>query len=312
MAGISVLGSNVLGNIVLGSGDAGLSPLEPSIVNQLNLGQTVSIGREVNIRIFSALTLGQIVVARQAIINVTVTNALTLNQFAGRSVEATAENALTLDHFVYRTHTETVQSDLILDQSAVGVLESPNVSTLNLGQFATASLERVREITQEIDLGQFAFAIVIRPGITCLYAPILSDGSPMSPTLPTLTRQNYITLTYPYVSPTFTVHLRSPKLGDERRLATTWVRERSRSGELIGFADPSWPKTETVSLQFEALSEDQATDLLAMAHESLGEEIGYLDYDGRQWRGIITTPTAEILQLGRGCRYAGSIEILCF
>lgn len=312
MAGISVLGSNTLGSIVLGSGDAGLLPLEPAIFNQLSLGQTVSVGREVNIRIFSALTLGQIVIARQAIINVSVTNALTLNQFAGRQVDAVAENALSLDHFVYRTHVETATSELILDQTADGELESPNVSTLNLGQTVSVSLERAREITQEIDLGQFAFAIVIRPGITCLYAPILSDGSPMSPTLPTLTPQSYITLTYPYVTPTFTVHLRSPKLGDERRMSTTWVRERSRSGELIGFFDPSWPKTETVSLQFEALSEAQATDLLAMAHESLGEEIGYLDYDGRQWRGIITTPTAEILQLGRGCQYSGSIEILCF
>lgn len=311
MAGISVLGSNVLGNIVLGSGDAGALPLEPNITNQLNLGQTVTLGRDVNISIVSALNLGQTVTVRQAIINVSVSSILVLNQFAGRQVDASATSTLSLSQSVYRTHTETVESELILDQSAVGVVESPQVSVLTLGQTVSVSIERAREITQELDLGQFAFAVLIRPGTTCLYAPVLS-GSTMPATLPTLTPQSYITLTYPYVSPTFTVNLRAPKFGDECRLASSWVRERSRSGELIAYADPAWPKTETVSIQFEALSQDQATDLLAMLHESLGQEVGYLDYEGRQRRGIIITPTAEILQLGRGCQYSGNLEMQCF
>jgi hypothetical protein len=58
------------------------------------------------------------------------------------------------------------------------------------------------------------------------------------------------------------------------------------------------------------MDETQAGDLLDFLLTSLGAEIGLLDHENRQWRGILLNPEAEITQTQRegSCEYAVSLE----
>ncbi len=114
-------------------------------------------------------------------------------------------------------------------------------------------------------------------------------------------------MTYPYVTPTTTVVLRNPEFGNRERLGFNRINRETRGGSLIVFADPQWPKIKTVQVTLNSLSADQAADLKAFLRESLGKEIGLLDYENRQWRGIITNPDTEVANPGR-CDYTAILE----
>ena len=49
---------------------------------------------------------------------------------------------------------------------------------------------------------------------------------------------------YPVVSPTVSVTLRSPELGNKDRLQFNRISRETRGGTLIVFADPMWPKVQ--------------------------------------------------------------------
>lgn len=151
---------------------------------------------------------------------------------------------------------------------------------------------------------------VDRDATECQYTPFVGDGpndpAPPSTTPPTLGVAT-LTLTYPYASPTTTLVLRNPDFGNQRSLGFSRINRTTRGGSLEVFADPDWPQTETLSLTIDALSEAQAQAFLDFLGTSLGQEIGLLDWENRQWRGIITTPDADVTDNGT-CRKLISFE----
>jgi hypothetical protein len=122
-----------------------------------------------------------------------------------------------------------------------------------------------------------------------------------------------LTLTFPYVSPTTTLVLRNPEFGNKDSLNFNRINRTTRGGELIVYSDPQWPKTQKLALEVRSLVPSQAANLLTFFDQSLGLEIGLLDQEGRQWRGIITNPDTPIINPERG-DYAVSFEfegVLC-
>ena len=79
---------------------------------------------------------------------------------------------------------------------------------------------------------------------------------------------------------TDSVTLRAPNLGNKDRLSFNRIVRETRGGTLIVFADPIWPKLETLVLSFSGLSSTQSQQLLAFLETHLGEEIGLLDWEG--------------------------------
>jgi hypothetical protein len=67
------------------------------------------------------------------------------------------------------------------------------------------------------------------------------------------------------------------------------------------FADPTWPQVNTLVLSFSGLSKAEIDSLQTFMVAHLGEEVGLIDWEGRQWAGIITTPTERAVQDGKGC-----------
>jgi hypothetical protein len=148
------------------------------------------------------------------------------------------------------------------------------------------------------------------------YVPYVgnSDGeyTPPSTTSPTLSTGT-LTLTYPYVSPTLTLVLHNPEFSDRDVLNFNRINRETRGGTLVVFADPTWPKTQTLSLQVDNLSQSKAQALVTFLETSLGKKVGLLDWEGRQWSGLIVTPDATITHVKRGDRsvefdFQGSLE----
>ncbi len=105
-----------------------------------------------------------------------------------------------------------------------------------------------------------------------------------------------------------TVTLRDPEFGNRLQVETARLNQRTRGGDLLLFRDAAWPTTKTTSYTFTALTQQQAKDLLALIEESLGASVTMVDFEGVTRTGIITTPTTEIIQSGRGCQFDASFD----
>ncbi len=101
--------------------------------------------------------------------------------------------------------------------------------------------------------------------------------------------------------------MRNPEFGDRNTLTFTRINQTTRGGTLTVFADPDWPKFQTLSVQVKALSDLAAAAVLQFLEDSLGQEIGLLDWEGRQWRGIITNPDTAV-SYGIDCGHSVAIE----
>jgi hypothetical protein len=106
-------------------------------------------------------------------------------------------------------------------------------------------------------------------------------------------------LTYPALAtPTDTVELRAPELDNIDRLSFTRINRETRGGKLSVFADPAWPKTETVIATFVGLTRTEIEDLQTFFVDHIGEEIGMQDWEGREWVGVVTTPNESAVNDG--------------
>jgi hypothetical protein len=143
-------------------------------------------------------------------------------------------------------------------------------------------------------------------GSTCTYDPILGYSSdpdaptPPSATAPTLVRKDYVKLFYPTSVPTTAVQIRAPMLGDRDRLLNARIQRESRGGTLQVFSDPTWPKSQILALTFTGLSETEANAVQAFFLATLGLEVGFIDWDGRTWHGLIVTPDEPFVRSRRG------------
>ena len=69
---------------------------------------------------------------------------------------------------------------------------------------------------------------------------------------------------------TDSVTLRAPNLGNKDRLSFNRILRETRGGTLIVFADPIWPKIQTLVLTFSGLRSVQAQQLLAFLDSASG------------------------------------------
>jgi hypothetical protein len=95
------------------------------------------------------------------------------------------------------------------------------------------------------------------------------------------------------------VMLRDPDFGNNEKLTFQKVVQRSVNNDLIVYRDPSWPMEDILDLRFSYLNQKQVQDLLNFMNYSLGQQITYVDHEGRTWHGVITTPAGEVSQPAR-------------
>lgn len=200
---------------------------------------------------------------------------------------------------------ESVTSILVLSQTATGDAGKPGVSVLSLIGIAVATIDRGITSVSTLGLQQSSTYTLIFGSTRCQYSPFVGDSSdPDAPTPPPAEIDGPMAgiqvpfqLVYPSIGAvTDSVTLKAPNLGNKDRLAFNRILQETRGGTLIVFADPIWPKIQTLVLTFSGLYRVEAHTLLTFIESYLGKEIGLIDWEHRYWRGIITTPDEPIIE----------------
>lgn len=236
--------------------------------------------------------------------NQAISDGLLFVSKAGLTFEVSVSQSLSFSQIGERSN--KIEDTLNLVQTVLVGKGGDVEHSLTLTQTAHITAILSRTINQSLGVHQSVAFYVEGDCTKKEYAPFVGSSTdatytPPSTTEPTLTRTD-LTLTYPFVAPTTTLVLRNPEFNDKDRLSFTRINRTTRGGTLIVFSDPKWPKTQTLALQIDNLSQKQAADVLAFLRQSLGQEIGLLDWDNRQWRGLVTTPDAQITHVRKNDR----------
>lgn len=92
-----------------------------------------------------------------------------------------------------------------------------------------------------------------------------------------------VTFTYPYITPTLTVQIPNPSLGDANQYENKAKFGISMSGRVYSYIKT--PTSQKLLLTFGKLSYTMFTDLKNLFYQSASDLIGYLDHDSNQWKG---------------------------
>lgn len=299
---INATASNAL---ALSSDAVGQFELNVSASSNLALVQELDINMLL-INLIDFLNLVQDAEGRQIVIQESASSDLALQQSAHRLFEELVSSNLNFSQETFRHYFPT--SSLALTDLADFSREL--ISELSLSDLAEFLMEFNRSLISEISFSQSVGYFIQSSQIECIYSPfvgtVASGVTPPSVTVPTLVK-GILTLTYPYVSPTETLILRNPVFGNAHRLEYQRINRTSRGGTLLIYADPVWPKQQVLVIQVDGLKESKKTEFLQFLNLSLGKEVGLLDHESRQWKGIITTPEAAATQVDRNS-YSISFE----
>lgn len=105
-----------------------------------------------------------------------------------------------------------------------------------------------------------------------------------------------ISFQHPYASPTLTINIRNPNLGDSLLVENRTQVRRAMNGDLRSFTRT--PVTRRILLTFEELNKAKVQELIDFLTTAAGDEIKYTDYDSVVWRGWIITDPAEFSTQG--------------
>lgn len=124
----------------------------------------------------------------------------------------------------------------------------------------------------------------------------------------TFVRENHILFEYPTTSPTHSIELYSPELGDT--LSRDTQRSFNKTLGLIYSAsrNADWPDLKTLELDVIFLSASKITDWLSFLQTSLGKEVRLTDYLSRVWDGIILNPEDRIGNTTMTCGHSLGIR----
>jgi len=194
---------------------------------------------------------------------------------------------------------------LVLSDVAYVELVRPAASTLSLTDVAVVSIDRATmPVVDTLTLGQSVGFWLVQASVLQRYTPFIGDGAPDSPTPPPAScpvpnATGTTRLCYPVSHPTDFLTLRSPEFGNKDRLQMNRISRETRGGTLIVYADPMWPKLETLVLTFRGLSRTQVQDYLTFVNDHLGMEVGFVDWEGFYWKGVIMNPEEPTVQDGK-------------
>ena len=199
---------------------------------------------------------------------------------------------------------------IVLSQEATAFRGKGTDSELEMNQAAGVTVVRNRSVESDLSLGQSVTYVLVRHGAVDLVNYKPAGSGPIPPTLqgpfPGVTSP--FALIYPATGAAEdTVELRPPNLGNKDRLSFDRINRESRGGTLKVFADPDWPKIQTLVLNFSALNRDQAYELIRFMRDHLGLEVKVSDWEQRVWKGVITKPSDPVIQDSKNS-YSASFE----
>ncbi len=220
------------------------------------------------------------------------------------AIAVSAESTIELSDQSWKNETGEALSQISLLQTAVAYRSNPTVTTIELADAAGVSIVRKRTAVSTLELKQSVSFSLVRSDVAYQYRPFIGEGAADAPMPPSATLAGPligITDSFRLMFPatgtvTDSVVLRAPNLGNKDKLSFNRIARETRGGTLVVFADPIWPKIQTLALTFSGLSADEKDGILAFFDTHLGQEIGLLDWEHRYWRGVIMTPDDPVVQ----------------
>ena len=97
-----------------------------------------------------------------------------------------------------------------------------------------------------------------------------------------------LTLSYPLTSPTLTIELPDPELGNAEELDDTSIQRTTPEGVVFVFKDSNWFETEILTLSFYPIKTAKAEELRSFVNATFGKEVRLEDHEGQDWDVIIT------------------------
>jgi len=229
------------------------------------------------------------------VLNIPLAQRVYPQQKSGPTKVGSANSHIQLSQFTRTVLYEKVLQTLNLSQTVTYDVALPVSNTLELVHSVTVLGILVRATTSQLNCESM---VTFHRVQFCDYDIGVGAGDcgfPV-PTMvePILVRRATTILTYPYITPTETLELRNPDFDNSLQLEFRRINRRSRGGTLQIYRDEAWPKSERLIFSVSALKEQTSRDLLFFLNMSVGKEIGLLDFESRQWRGIILTPSTQI------------------
>lgn len=232
------------------------------------------------------------------------------------AIAETADDTLVMSDAAYLVTTGTAVDVLTPTDAAAVVKSSLFADDLELTDGAAATVVRNSlGASDTLTLGEAVLWYNVLDDYLWVYHPFVGAGPDTNPDPPPSELEGPIPgitefkLLYPSVGPfTDTLILRAPNLGNKDRLQMNRVSRETRGGTLIVYADPMWPKVQTLALNFSGLTWAEADGLHTFMDAHLGMEIGMLDWEHRFWKGILMKLDDPIVQDGPGCKYSVGFE----
>lgn len=230
------------------------------------------------------------------------------------AIALTASNALTLIQRAIFPIILTASDLIALTQAADGVPGKSVTQELVLIQTVIANHWRNLTASNALALTHGFTYVQLRNGIpfaglnacdaTKTYSPF-SGGNlvpPVRPIAPTLTRKTDVLFYFPsgpICDATTSILLRTPNFGDRDRNQYNRVNRESRGGALTVFRDPKWPKERTLVIDFSGIKDSEVDSIITFLENTLGQLVGFRDWNGRVWFGLITNPDSAIVRTGK-------------
>jgi len=197
-----------------------------------------------------------------------------------------------------------------LTQTAVGG-RSPGVQTqtITFTQVVVPNGTLRRTIAQDLGIDHALTYFEDSPCNRKNYTPFIGEGSANTPPA-TLTSPQYSTspgstsdrflLYYPARGArSTTVSIRAPQFGNRDRNAYTRVNRETRGGQLIVYADPTWPQVRTMAVTITGLTKTEVDEVQSLFYNHLGQLIGITDWEGYEWEGVVIDPEQPAVQDGK-------------
>ena len=291
--------------------DAAMATGSLSLVQDMALTHSVSVAGPITVRAESDIFLTDY--TRN--INIYVyANEILLITDSGRIPLTTQHtyDTLTLSQQGYMTF---VLQSLLLSQIAVGG-RSPGVQiqVISFTQDVKQGGTFRRTINQNIGIGH---ALTYYEDLPCnkkQYKPFMGENTvPGSKAAPPSSIPNPQFNTYPGINEcgdrfllywpskgvrVTTVTIKAPKFGDRDRNAYTRINRETRNGEIIVYADPTWPKVRTMAVTIVGITKADMEAYQSLIYEHLGQLIGLTDWYGNEWEGVITDPNSPAVHDG--------------
>lgn len=271
---------------------------QETVSDTIDFQQTASVQGPIYVEVHHVLNFSENGFSSSQFVN----DVIVFEDGVGRVLEETVSQSISFTDSGERTN--KIVDVLNLSQAISAGKGGDFADDLGLEHAATRIAIFLRTLPDVIQFGQTATYTLLLGDTLCQYSPFVGTTTdPDAPTPPSLTLAGPndgilapFQLLFPHTGPvTDSVSIRAPNLGNRDRLTFDRINRETRGGTLLIFADPNWPKIQTLVLNFSGLKRTEALELLRFMNDHIGLKIGLIDWEQRYWEGVIVSPSDAIV-----------------